>query len=133
MVKIQFILATAFLALILVFTFFGEKIYILSRPKVEVASTGGIIDMSEIQYVLLPLKSIVSEDGENYVYTLQTNSGFSMNITTVQKQAVGEILTDLNYEDFVLARTDETHFTRELVVVWRDFPIENDDQVIIAR
>ena len=69
-----------FCAMIIFFTFFGEKLYYSTKPKVELERPLRMNDM-----ILLPESAIFSEPDGNYIFTVESEEGFSAEILTVTK------------------------------------------------
>ena len=69
-----------FCAMIIFFTFFGEKLYYSTKPKVELERPLRMNDM-----ILLPESAIFSEPDGDYIFTVESEKGFSAEILTVTK------------------------------------------------
>lgn len=93
MKKVIVIVMTLFCAVILIFTFFGEKIYYSIHPKVEIERVSMMIGDKPV----IPKSAVYSDESGDYVYTLSSSEGFSMTIYTVHKTAVMVSPCDINF------------------------------------
>ena len=69
-----------FCVIIIFFSFFGEKLYYSTKPKVELDRPLRINDL-----ILLPESAIFSEADGDYIFTVESEEGFSTEILTVTK------------------------------------------------
>lgn len=87
-------ISIAFCAVILFFTFFGERLYYDTKPKVEYVS----LSMSVNGNRIVPASAVYEEGGKSYVYAIVPTTGFSARIYTLSKI---EITVNETVEDYI--------------------------------
>ena len=80
MKKIVTVLGIFFCGVILFFSIFGEKLYYSTKPAVEIDRPMRVNDM-----VLLPETAIFHEPDGDFIFTVESEEGFSTEILTVTK------------------------------------------------
>ena len=74
---------------ILFFTFFGESLYYSTKPEVELERAMGFGDG-----IYLPESAVFEEADGAYVYTIDSENGFSTEILTVTRHKLIEYYPD---------------------------------------
>lgn len=82
-------LMAAFSLVIVFFTFFGESLYYSTKPEVELDRAFGMNDG-----LYLPESAVFEEADGAYVYTLDSENGFSTEILTVTRHKLIEYYPD---------------------------------------
>ncbi len=80
MKRIVTIVSLIFCAIILFFSVMGEKLYYSTKPKVEIERPMRVNGM-----VLLPESAVFHQADGDYIFTVESEQGFSTEILTVTK------------------------------------------------
>ena len=125
MKKIYIALISLFWAVIIFFTFFGEKLYMSTNPNVTVTAANTMQVINDETFVLIPSSCLFDE---NYVYVVTTQKGFSIDISTIEKR---EVATKPSEIDNRLLVTEG--ITRgEVIVSKSDRPLADGMRVVIS-
>ena len=89
MKKVVLCLMAVFSLTIIFFTFFGESLYYSTKPEVELERATQMNDG-----IYLPESAIFEESDGAYVYTLDSENGFSTEILTVTRHKLIEYYPD---------------------------------------
>lgn len=85
-----------FTAVIVFFTFYGEKLYYATKPQVT---------LSDIETawgeLYLPESAVYEENDEKYVYTVESEGGFSMTIMRARRYKLKECESSEMYQGYV--------------------------------
>lgn len=98
MKKVVSIMMILFSAVIVFFSFFGERLYYLTKPDAVIYRVQSIWTDENGDMKLLIPKECVKESG--YVYVVTQTGGFSLTINTVSKKAVD--ITDSRNDGYVI-------------------------------
>ena len=90
MKKIVLFLSVVFCLTIIFFTFFGESLYYSTKPEVELERA----TMWFNDGLYLPESAVFEETDGAYVYTVDSENGFSTEILTVTRHKLIEYLFD---------------------------------------
>ncbi len=77
-----------FFVVLILLTFFGDKVYYALHTEVESYKVGGVYSFNEEEYYRLPVSSISYENGSAFVYVIVTTEGFSMKLYNIEKREV---------------------------------------------
>lgn len=88
MKKVVLFLTAVFALAIIFFSFFGESLYYSTKPEVELDRA---IQMNGLY---LPESTVFEEEDGAYVYTLDSEKGFSTEILTVTRHKLLEYCPD---------------------------------------
>lgn len=89
MKKVVLCLMAFFCLTIIFFTAFGESLYYSTKPEVELERAMGFGD-----WLYLPESAVFEEEDGAYVYTVDSERGFSTEILTVTRHKLIEYLPD---------------------------------------
>ena len=125
--KIVVLCLTAFFCLtIIFFTFFGERLYYSTKPEVELERM--TMDFNGSMY--LPESAVFEEADGAYVYTVDSENGFSTEILTVTRHKLIEYYPDeTGYFDGYVAIVPEED-VRGVFVVSSTKPLHNGARVV---
>ncbi len=125
MKKIYIALISLFWAVIIFFTFFGEKLYMSTNPNVTVTAANTMQVINDETFVLIPSSCLFDE---NYVYVVTTQKGFSIDISTIEKR---EVATKPSETDNRLLVTEGIS-RGEVIVSKSDRPLADGMRVVIS-
>jgi len=108
------------------FTFFGDSLYELGKPKVDTARATGVVGQKE---VFIPIDALFSEKGEDYVYLLQSERGYCRTIYTLSR--VGIEVESINNERAMLSLQSRVR-TGDRVVINADGIVSDGIRVIVG-
>lgn len=80
MKKAVTVLSIVFCAIILFFSVMGERLYYLTKPQVEIDRPIRVNDL-----IILPEAAVFHEADGDYIFTFESEQGFSVRILTVTK------------------------------------------------
>lgn len=123
MKKAVFITMTLFCTIIVFFSFFGERLYYLTKPEVVAYRVQNIwTDENGDMKLIIPNKC-VKESG--YVYVVTQTGGFSLTINTVSKKEVD--ITDFGRDGYVIVNKGLS--PGEILVAESSEELQNGDRV----
>ncbi len=125
MKKVVLGLMIAFSLVIIFFTFFGESLYYSTKPEVEVDRA---FRMNEDMY--LPASAVFLEDDGAYVYTVESQIGFSTEILTVTRRKLVSYEPDDSgyFTDYVKIQLEE--YVNGIFVISTDEPLSDGMKVV---
>lgn len=125
MKKVVVCLMVAFSLVVVFFTFFGESLYYSTKPEVELDRAFG---MNDGQY--LPESAVFEEADGAYVYTLDSENGFSTEILTVARHKLIEYYPDDTgyFDGYVVIVPEED--VRGAFVVYSSKPLHDGARVV---
>lgn len=125
MKKVVTIVSVIFCAVILFFSFMGEKLYYSTKPRVEIERPIRVNDK-----VILPETAVFHEADGDYIFTVEGEQGFSAEILTVTKIRLTSCQPDdMGYfgEGYVLVEAEEYH--NAPTVVWSSENLRDGQRV----
>ena len=125
MKKIYIALISLFWAVIIFFTFFGEKLYMSTNPNVTVTAANTMQVINDETFVLIPSLCLFDE---NYVYVVTTQKGFSIDISTIEKREVATKPSEIDNRLLVT----EGISRGEVIVSKSDRPLADGMRVVIS-
>lgn len=126
MKRIVTIVSLIFCAIILFFSFMGEKLYYSTKPNVEVERPIRVNGM-----VLLPETAIFHEDDGNYIFTVESEQGFSTEILTVTKVRLTSCQPDdMGYFGEGYVAVEAEGYQIAPTVVWASEGLEDGEKVV---
>ncbi len=125
MKKIYIALISLFWAVIIFFTFFGEKLYMSTNPNVTVTAANTMQVINDETFVLIPSSCLFDE---NYVYVVTTQKGFSIDISTIEKREVATKPSEIDNRLLVT----EGISRGEVIVSKSDRPLADGMRVVIS-
>ncbi len=125
MKKIYIALISLFWAVIIFFTFFGEKLYMSTNPNVTVTAANTMQVINDETFVLIPSSCLFDE---NYVYVVTTQKGFSIDISTIEKREVATKPSEIDNRLLVT----EGILRGEVIVSKSDRPLADGMRVVIS-
>ena len=125
MKKIYIALISLFWAVIIFFTFFGEKLYMSTNPNVTVTAANTMQVINDETFVLIPSSCLFDE---NYACVVTTQKGFSIDISTIEKR---EVVTKPSEIDNRLLVTEGIS-RGEVIVSKSDRPLADGMRVVIS-
>lgn len=125
MKKIYIALISLFWAVIIFFTFFGEKLYMSTNPNVTVTAANTMQVINDETFVLIPSSCLFDE---NYVYVVTTQKGFSIDISTIEKREVATKPSEIDNRLLVI----EGISRGEVIVSKSDRPLADGMRVVIS-
>ena len=126
MKKVVLCLMAFFCLTILFFTFFGERLYYSTKAEVECERM--TMDFNGMMY--LPESAVFEEEDGAYVYTLDSENGFSTEILTVTRHKLIEYAPDeTGYFDGYVAIVPEED-VRGAFVVYSSKPLYDGARVV---
>lgn len=125
MKKVVVCLIVAFSLVIVFFTFFGKSLYYSTKPEVELERATGFGDG-----LYLPESAVFEEADGAYVYTIDSENGFSTEILTVTRHKLIEYYPDdTGYFDGYVAIIPEED-VRGVFVVSSTKPLHDGARVV---
>ena len=115
-----------FCAIILFFSFFGEKLYYSTKPQVELDRPLRVNDM-----VLLPEGAVFHEADGDCIYTVESEQGFSTEILTVTRIPLTRCEPDeTGYfgDGYVLVEAEG--YSSAPTVIWASEALEDGQRVV---
>lgn len=126
MKRIVTIVSLIFCAIILFFSFMGEKLYYSTKPNVEVERPIRVNGM-----VLLPETAIFHEDDGDYIFTVESEQGFSTEILTVTKVRLTSCQPDdMGYFGEGYVAVEAEGYQSAPTVVWASEGLEDGEKVV---
>ena len=126
MKRIVTIVSLIFCAIILFFSFMGEKLYYSTKPNVEVERPIRVNGM-----VLLPETAIFHEDNGDYIFTVESEQGFSTEILTVTKVRLTSCQPDdMGYFGEGYVAVEAEGYQSAPTVVWASEGLEDGEKVV---
>lgn len=126
MKRIVTIVSLIFCAIILFFSFMGEKLYYSTKPNVEVERPIRVNGM-----VLLPETAIFHEDDGDYIFTVENEQGFSTEILTVTKVRLTSCQPDdMGYSGEGYVAVEAEGYQSAPTVVWASEGLEDGEKVV---
>lgn len=126
MKRIVTIVSLIFCAIILFFSFMGEKLYYSTKPNVEVERPIRVNGM-----VLLPETAIFHEDDGDYIFTVESEQGFSTEILTVTKVRLTSCHPDdMGYFGEGYTAVEAEGYQSAPTVVWASEGLEDGEKVV---
>ncbi len=122
------VLSILFCAIILFFSFFGEKLYYSTKPQVELDRPLRVNDM-----VLLPGGAVFHEADGDCIYTVEGEQGFSTEILTVTKVRLTRCEPDeTGYfgDGYVLVEAEG--YSSAPTVIWASEALKDGQRVVEA-
>ena len=120
--------SVVFCAIIIFFSFFGEKLYYSTKPQVELDRPLRVNDM-----VLLPEGAVFHEPDGDCIYTVGSEQGFSTEILTVTRIRLIRCEPDeTGYfgDGYVLIEAEG--YSSEPTVIWASEALEDGQRVVEA-
>ena len=110
---------------IIFFTFFGENLYYSTKPEVEFERATQMNNR-----IYLPESAVFEESDGAYVYTLDSENGFSTEILTVTRHKLAEYHTDDSgfFDGYVVIVPEED--IRGVFVVYSTKPLHDGARVV---
>ena len=117
-----------FCAIILFFSFFGEKLYYSTKPQVELDRPLRVNDM-----VLLPEGAVFHEADGDCIYTVESEQGFSTEILTVTRIPLTRCEPDeTGYFGDGYVFVEAEGYSSEPTVIWASEALEDGQRVVEA-
>lgn len=114
-----------FCVIIIFFSFFGEKLYYSTKPKVELDRPLRINDL-----ILLPESAIFSEADGDYIFTVESEEGFSTEILTVTKVRLTRCEPDeSSYFGDGYVMVEAENYSNAPTVVYSSKPLKDGQRV----
>lgn len=126
MKRIVTIVSLIFCAIILFFSFMGEKLYYSTKPNVEVERPIRVNGM-----VLLPETAIFHEADGDYIFTVESEQGFSTEILTVTKVRLTSCQPDdMGYFGEGYVAVEAEGYQSAPTVIWASEGLEDGEKVV---
>lgn len=120
------VVSLIFCAIILFFSFMGEKLYYSTKPEVEVERPIRVNGC-----IILPDTAVFHEADGDYIFTVGSVQGFSVEILTVTKIRLTSCKPDdMGYfgEGYVLVEAEE--YQNAPTVVWASEGLKDGERVV---
>ena len=126
MKKVILCLSAVFCLTIIFFTLFGESLYYSTKPEVELERM--TMDFNGSMY--LPESAVFEEEDGAYVYTVDSENGFSTEILTVTRHKLIDYYPDDTgyFDGYVVIVPEED--VRGVFVVYSSKPLYDGARVV---
>ncbi len=124
--KAVIVFALIFCAIILFFSFMGENLYYSTKPKVEVDRPIWVNGS-----IILPETAVFHEDDGDYIFTVESEQGFSAELLTVTKIPLISCVPDeMGFfgEGYVLVEAEG--YQNAPTVVWASEELKDGERVV---
>lgn len=126
MKKVVTVVSLIFCAIILFFSIMGERLYYSTKPNVEIDRPMRVNGM-----VLLPESAVFHEADGDYIYTVESEQGFSTEILTVTKiRLISCEPDDKGYFGDGYVSVEAEDYRNAPTVIWASKALKDGEKVV---